>query len=28
LSDACCGGNESAELCSIIDALDNDKEEA
>ncbi len=28
LSDACCGGNESAELCSIIDALDNDKEES
>ncbi len=27
LSDACCGGNESAELCSIIDALDNDKEQ-
>ena len=26
LSDACCGGNESAELCSIIDALDNDKQ--
>jgi MerR family Zn(II)-responsive transcriptional regulator of zntA len=25
LSDACCGSNESAELCSIIDALDNDK---
>jgi len=23
LSDACCGGNESAELCSIIDALDD-----
>lgn len=23
LSDACCGGNESAELCSIIDALDS-----
>lgn len=27
LSDACCGGNESAELCSIIDALDNDKKQ-
>ncbi len=22
LSDACCGGNESAELCSILDALE------
>jgi len=26
LSDACCGGNESAELCSIIDALEDNKE--
>ena len=26
LSDACCGGNESAEYCSIIDALDHDIE--
>lgn len=26
LSDACCGGNESAEYCSIIDALDHDVE--
>jgi MerR family Zn(II)-responsive transcriptional regulator of zntA len=26
LSDACCGGNESAELCSIIDALEENKE--
>lgn len=25
LSDACCGGSESAELCSIIDALDESK---
>ena len=24
LSDACCGGNESAELCSIIDALEDE----
>ena len=26
LSDACCGGNESAELCSIIDALEVSEE--
>ena len=26
LSDACCGGNESAELCSIMDALELTKE--
>ena len=26
LSDACCGGDESAELCSIIDALEENKE--
>ena len=26
LSDACCGGNESAELCSIIDALEENEE--
>lgn len=26
LSNACCGGNESAELCSIIDALDHNEE--
>lgn len=24
LSDACCGGSESAEYCTIIDALDNE----
>tara|TARA_B100000953_G_C17897302_1_gene383208 strand:+ start:394 stop:501 length:108 start_codon:yes stop_codon:yes gene_type:complete len=27
LSDACYGGNRRAELCTISDALDNDKEE-
>jgi len=26
LSEACCGGNESAELCSIIDALEKNEE--
>jgi len=26
LSDACCGGNESAELCSILDALEETEE--
>jgi len=26
LSDACCGGRESAELCSIMDALEANKE--
>jgi len=25
LSDACCGGNESAELCSILDALEENE---
>ena len=25
LSDACCGGNESAEMCSILDALEENK---
>jgi len=28
LGDACCGGNESAELCSILDALEEEKEQA
>ena len=28
LSDACCGGNESAEHCSIIDALEQSDQEA
>lgn len=28
LSDACCGGNESAEFCSIIEALENNDKEA
>ncbi len=26
LSDACCGGNESAELCSILEALEENEE--
>jgi len=28
LSDACCGGTESAELCSIIDALEDNAEQS